>query len=97
MWANSEQNLQKATPGDVLQVYGDPHFTNHVAIVVEIKKSGSLVTGLDVIDANFISDVPGMADREVIARHVLSISNIQGHYRIWRGTTYYNEPYNPNE
>lgn len=96
MWANTEPNLQKAVEGDVIQVYGDSHFTNHVAIVVEIKRSGSVITGLDVIDANFISDVPGMADREVIARHLLLISNILNHYRIWKGTAYYYEPYHPN-
>ncbi|MEK7582626.1 MAG: hypothetical protein AAB452_02080, partial [Patescibacteria group bacterium] len=68
--------------------------TNHVAIVVEIKKTGGVVTGLDVIDANWITD-NGTTNREVIARHLFQLSSIQGTYRIWKGTTYYFEPYIP--
>jgi hypothetical protein len=97
MWADTETNLQKTVEGDVLQVYGVRNYENHVAIVVQVYRTGTIVTGLDVIDANFITDIAGMANREVIARHLLPVSSAQGVYRIWKGTRYYDEPYNPNE
>lgn len=109
MWGNTDANLQHAVEGDVLQLYGDTgsgFTTNHVAIVVQIYKTGSTITALDTIDANYISDVSGTANREVIARHAFctvtsgcpfsNVQMIQGHYRIWKGTTYYNTAYNPN-
>jgi hypothetical protein len=100
MWANTETNLQRAVEGDVLLVYnfGLTYYdSNHVAIIVEVKRAGNRVTALDVIDSNYISDFPGAPNREVIARHLLQVRDIQGMYRIWRGTAYYHEPYNPNE
>jgi hypothetical protein len=106
MWANTQSNLQTAVEGDVLQVYGDttPGFGNHVAIVVQIYRTGSTITALDTIDANFLTDT-GAANREVIGRHAFctvtsgcpfsGVLQIQGHYRIWKGTSYYSEPYVP--
>ncbi|MEK7195015.1 MAG: hypothetical protein AAB667_02060 [Patescibacteria group bacterium] len=93
MWSNTETNLALAKEGDVILTV-DQGITNHVAIVVEVKKSGSTVTGLDVIDANWVTD-NGTTNREVIARHLFSLASIQGVYRIWKGTAYYNEQYVP--
>lgn len=95
MWVNTEINLTKAVEGDVVLVYGVSGYTNHVAIVVEIKKTNGVVTGLDVIDANYISDISGTTNREVIGRHLFLLSSIQGIYRIWKGPSYYAEPYVP--
>lgn len=94
MWANTETNLTTAKEGDVVLAFGWSDVTDHVAIVVEIKKTGSTVTGLDVIDANYISDT-GAGNREVIGRHVLPLATFQGKFHIWKGTTYYNEQYIP--
>lgn len=108
MWANTDSNLQHAVEGDVIQLYNDSapgYTTNHVAIVVQIFRTGSTITALDVIDANYITDKAGTSDREVIARHAFCTVNkgcpftnlqIQGHFRIWKGTLYYNTSYNPN-
>lgn len=95
MWPNTEIDLQKAKEGDIILVYNVSGYTNHVAIVVEIKKSGNTITGLDVIDSNFISDINGAVNREVIGRHLFQLSSIQGVYRIWKGTRYYNDIYCP--
>lgn len=76
MWTtNIETDLTKAVEGDVILTYNNG-ITNHVAIVVEIKRTNGVVTGLDVIDANFISD-NGSINREVIGRHLFSISYLQ--------------------
>lgn len=109
MWANTDTNLQDAVEGDVLQLYGDssPGFTtNHVAIVVQIYRTGSTITALDTIDANYVSDITNTGNREVIARHAFctvssgcpfsNVQMIQGHYRIYKGTSYYGTAYNPN-
>lgn len=92
-----ETNMQNAVEGDVLVTLneGSGYNTRHTAIVVEIKRSGTTVTGLDVIDANFISD-NGSLNREVIGRHLLSTSYLQQHsYGIWKKISYYSEPYVP--
>lgn len=95
MWANSETNLQTTKEGDIILVYNTNGYINHTAIVVEIKRSGTTVTGLDTVDANWVSD-NGQSGREVIGRHLLSISYLQQHsYRIWKNISYYNEPYIP--
>lgn len=95
MWANTETDMTKAKEGDVILTYNNG-ITNHVAIVVEIKKDGNgQVTGLDVIDANFVSDISGTMNREVIGRHLFSISYLNQYYRIYKGTSYYGEPYIP--
>jgi hypothetical protein len=94
MNGNSEPNLQKVVEGDILQRYNDGSNTNHVAIVVQIYKSGSTVTSIDVIDSNWLSE-SGAANHEIIGRHNFVISTIQGHFHIWKGTAYYNEPYTP--
>lgn len=88
MWGNTESDLTRAVPGDILFANGF-----HTAIVVEIKRTSGVVTGLDVIDANFVSD--SGSNREVIGRHEFKISQIQGTYRIWKGVSYYSEPYVP--
>lgn len=91
MWNNVELDLKKAVEGDILTSY--PAY--HTAIVVEIKRTGSTVTGLDVIDANWISD-NGAPDREVIGRHVISLTPPPGiTWGIWKGVGYYSEPYIP--
>jgi hypothetical protein len=65
----------------------------HTAVVVEIKRSGSTVTGLDVIDSNYV----GGRNNEIIGRHVLQRNAlISLKYRIWKGVRYYNESYDPN-
>ncbi len=110
MVSNSQSNLQTAVEGDVIVLYNDPNpgfTTPHVAIVVQIYRSGSTITALDTIDSNYISDDPGTpGNREVIARHAFctgagtcpfsGVQTIQGHYVIWKGTSYYNTTYNPN-
>jgi len=109
MALNTEANLQTAKEGDILQLYGDtsPGFTtNHIAIVVQIYRTGTIITALDVIDANYLSDISGVANREMIARHAFcavmsgcpfaGVQMVQGHYKIWKGTAYYGESYNPN-
>jgi hypothetical protein len=95
MWSNTEPDLQKVVEGDVLQRFNDPAgATNHVSVVVQVYRSGSTVTGIDVIDSNWLSE-SGAANHEIIGRHLLSVSSIQGHFRIWKGTAYYTEPYIP--
>lgn len=93
MWQNTEPDLTKAVEGDVILTYNASTQKGHVAIVVEIKKPNGTITGLDVIDANYISDIRYTADREVIARHLFPISEIQGVYKIWKGPSYYYESY----
>ncbi|MBI4946676.1 MAG: hypothetical protein HY840_09775, partial [Bacteroidetes bacterium] len=94
MWSNTETNMTRAIEGDVILTYNNG-ITNHVTIVVEIKRDASgNITGLDVIDANYITDTGGV-NREVIGRHLFSISYLQQYYRIWKGVSYYSEPYIP--
>lgn len=91
--------MQNAVEGDILVTLNEgPNYnTTHTAIVVEIKRSGTTVTGLDVIDANYVSDINGVANREVISRHLLSISQLQQRsYGIWKKISYYNTQYDPN-
>lgn len=91
MWQNTEPDLTKAVKGDVILTYNTSTHEGHVAIVVEIKNLNGTITGLDVIDANYISDIRYDANREVIARHLFPISEIQGVYKIWKGPGYYYE------
>lgn len=92
MWNNVEKDLTKAVEGDILTSY--PGY--HTAIVVEIKRSGSTVTGLDVIDSNWLTDT-GASNREVIGRHVISLTSPPpgGTWGLWKGVSYYYEPYIP--
>jgi len=93
-----ETNMQNAKEGDVLVTLNEGSANNipHTAIVVEIKKSGTTVTGLDVIDSNYVSDINGVAGREVISRHLLSIATLQQRsYKIWKKISYYGEQYIP--
>ncbi len=93
-----DTNMQNAVEGDILVTLneGSNYNVPHTAIVVEIKRSGTTVTGLDVIDANYVSDINHVANREVISRHLLSISTLQQHsYGIWKKVSYYGEQYAP--
>ena len=82
-----ERNFALAVPGDILT--SNPAFAPHTAIVVEIKPNG-----LDVIDANFVSDAG--SNREVIGRHLMLFTDLDGDaFGIWKGISYYNEPYIP--
>jgi hypothetical protein len=92
MWFNVQTDLTKAVEGDVLTSSN----AYHTAIVVEIKRSGLTVTGLDVIDSNWVPDISG-GNREVIGRHVISLSAQPpgGAWGIWKGVPYYTEPYVP--
>lgn len=108
---NNDPNLQDVVEGDVIFLYGDStqYFTtNHVAIVVQVYRLGSEVTALDVIDSNYVSDISETPNREVIARHSFcavgngdcsftGVQMIQGHYKIWTGTSYYTTSYDPNQ
>lgn len=95
MWSETETDMTEAKEGDVILTY-DNGVGRHVAIVVEIKRDGNgQVTGLDVIDSNFISDEGSTWHREVIGRHLFSISYLNQYYRIYTGTDYYEEPYIP--
>ncbi len=99
MWNNSDPILRNVREGDILFKF-DPdslQATPHTAIVVEIKRVGGVITGLDVIDSNFLSDSPPLKNREVIGRHLFQISNIQNIYRIWKGADYYGTEYDPNK
>lgn len=111
MWSsNTDANLQHAVEGDVIMLHGDTgsFSTDHFAVVVQIYRSGSTITALDVIDSNYISDTAnGTSNREVIARHAFctvssgcpfsNVQMIQGHYRLYEGTSYFsNKNYNPN-
>ncbi|MBI4993937.1 hypothetical protein HZC33_03245 [Candidatus Wolfebacteria bacterium] len=85
MAQNAESDMSKTIPGDILFSTSVPH----TAIVVEIKS-----TGLDVIDANYITD--SGSDQEIIARHLLTWSQLSaGGYKIYKGISYYYEPYVP--
>jgi hypothetical protein len=95
MWNNVETDLTKAVEGDVLTVNPAYSSSLHTAIVVEIKRSGSTVVGLDLIDANWLTDT-GSPNREVIGRHELFLSGLPvGEYGLWKGVSYYYEPYIP--
>jgi len=100
MWNNGlgvQTDLTKAAEGDILT--SNPSFAPffHTAIVVEIKRDGfGNVTGLDLIDSNFISDLGTTQNREAIVRHLLVIANQPaGKYGLWKGAPYYNQPYVP--
>lgn len=94
MFTNVETDMTKAVQGDVLITMNEGSGYNipHTAIVVELKSDD-----LDVIDANYLKDLSGTSyGREVIGRHLITWSYLQGHsYRIWRGASYYSEPYIP--
>ncbi|HEX4497255.1 MAG TPA: hypothetical protein VIE43_16400 [Thermoanaerobaculia bacterium] len=92
MWTNVQTDLTKAVEGDVLTSSNG----YHTAIVVEIKRTGSTVTGLDVIDSNWVPDISG-GNREVIGRHVIALTAQPqgGAWGLWKGASYYNEPYVP--
>lgn len=92
MWNNVETDLTKAVEGDILTTA--PGFPFHTAIVVEIKRSGSVVTGLDLIDANWLTD-NGTSNREVIGRHLISLPQPAGKWGLWKGIPYYYESYIP--
>jgi hypothetical protein len=109
---NADANLQNTVEGDVLFLYGDENSgftTNHVAIVVELYPGPDGIEALDVIDSNYIPDISGVSNREVIARHSFCLVNnsncpfypnaqmIQNHYKIWTGTSYYATAYDPNQ
>ena len=109
MWnTQSQANLQAAVEGDIIQVFNDltPGYGNHIAVVVQIYRTGSTITAIDTIDANYLTDMGGVSNREVIGRHAFctvtsgrpftNVQQAQGHYRIWTGTSYYNQSYNPN-
>ncbi|HEX4104491.1 MAG TPA: hypothetical protein VHZ04_03415 [Candidatus Paceibacterota bacterium] len=105
MWDNTDSNLQDAVEGDILQYYDSSgHTTNHVAIVVQIYRTGDTITALDTIDANYLTDNNTQpSDREIIGRHAFcvvssgcpfnNVQMIQNVYRIWMGTPYYNTAY----
>lgn len=87
MSGNAESNLSKAVQGDVLFSTTVPH----TAIIVELKTDG-----LDVIDANYVTDISGTPSREVIGRHLIPWSTLSANgYKIYKGVSYYNEPYIP--
>lgn len=97
MWSNGETNLNTVKEGDVIIKYTGTSSGNHTAIVVEIKRNYyGQITGLDVIDSNYISDIGTTRNREVIGRHLFQIWDINNIYRIWKGTEYYGTNYNPN-
>ena len=85
---NSPANLTKVKEGDIV-------FSKniHTFVVVEIKRSGSTVTGLDAIDSNYV----GGRNNEIIGRHVFLPSELRSKsYRVWTGSAYYNTNYDPN-
>ena len=94
MWANSTTELHTAREGDVLIKFNSPGF-DHTAIVVEVKRTNGVVTGLDVIDSNFVSDSFPTSGREVIGRHLFKLWQIQNVYRIWKGPDYSETQYEP--
>ena len=111
MWGNADPNLQHAVEGDVIQLYHDStegFRTDHVAIVIQIYRTGGTITALDVIDSNYLTDMtsPSTGEREIIGRHAFctmaqscpfsNVQMIQGHYRIWKGPAYYSTSYDPN-
>lgn len=99
MWSNSEGNLNTVKEGDIIitRYWLTATGVDHTAVVVEVKRDWyGNVYALDVIDSNFVSDLGYTANREVIARHQFAISDIRGKYRIWKGSWYYAQSYDPN-
>jgi hypothetical protein len=95
MWTNVDMVLTNAKPGDILTTSPTRNPT-HTTIVVEIKyDSFGKVKGLDVIDSNWVSDMGTTMQREVIGRHEMLLSDYQGQFGIWKGVSYYSEPYVP--
>jgi hypothetical protein len=92
MWQNVETDLTKAVEGDIITT--NPSVFYHTAIVVEIKRTGSTVTGLDLIDANWLTD-DGSSNREVVGRHLLTLPQPAGKWGLWKGVGYYYESYIP--
>ena len=83
---DSNSNLSKVKEGDVI------FQTNvHTAIVVGIVRSNGKVTGIDVIDSNFV----GGNGNEIIGRHRYDTQQLKS-YRVWKGTSYYSTNYDPN-
>jgi len=99
MWSKSTNDFSNVREGDVVFTvarYSGATF-DHTAIVVEIKKSGGTITGIDVIDSNFLSDNgDNQGHREVIGRHYFDINYLRQVYRIWKETPYYNCRYDPS-
>jgi hypothetical protein len=84
MWNVGNPNMHQVQFGDVIQRFDDPSGAiNHVAIVVAVYTTAGSVTSVDVIDSNWVSD-SGAANHEIIARYNLSISTLQGHFKIWK-------------
>jgi hypothetical protein len=85
---NSQTNLQKVKEGDIIFI---PSGAVHTAIVTSIIKKGSTITGVVVVDSNYV----GGADNEIIGKHALGAA-ILNNYRVWKGVAYYNTNYDPN-
>ena len=84
---DSQSNLKSVKEGDVIFKKGD-----HTAIVVEIKKNkNGTVTGLDVIDSNYV----GGKGSEIIGRHLFSSADLANGYKVWTGSDYYKSNYDP--
>lgn len=81
MWVQSI-SISNVQPGDVLQRYNVPGQINHVAIAVQVYKTNGVVTSVDVVDSNWITDYG--ANMEIIGRHNISGSTLQ-QFRVWRG------------
>jgi hypothetical protein len=85
---DTQTNLGRVREGDVIF---SPNV--HTAIVVGIVRSGTSITGLTLVDSNYV----GGRDNEIIGKHVMSSTELSGNgYRVWTGTSYYNTTYDPN-
>lgn len=77
------KNLQSVKLGDIIF---NPNV--HTAIVTGIVKNGSTVTGLYVVDSNFV----GGNGKEVIGMHLFGAAVLNS-YSVWKGTDYYKTDY----
>jgi hypothetical protein len=96
MWGTNGVNVQtdltQAIPGDILTANPNQTF-RHTAIVIAVTVDGSGNPALDIIDSNWVPDITGEENREVIARHTITIGTYQGILAIWMGVSYYSDPW----
>ena len=84
---DSSNNLSKVKEGDVIFNSSAPH----TAIVVSIQKQNGAVTGITVVDSNWV----GGDKNEIIGKHQFGTTDLKS-YRVWTGSAYYNTNYDPN-
>lgn len=95
MWNSVQTNLLQAKPGDILIT--DPAQQStivHTAVVISVSTDGSGHAVLTVIDSNWLTDITGTHDREIIGMHTINAGNWPTNpWGIWTDSSYYSDPW----